>query len=373
MLTCGTLSGGICDGPVHIAGHDLDGDGTIDVLAAANFRSHNVSVWQRAGGSFELSQLIDVAGTPRAVRFGQINNDGDIDLVVANHGADSVWVLLGDGEGNLVLSATLGGLDAPSDLVLADLDGDGDLDLSVANTDADSVSVYLNEAGTFQSRQDYSVGAGPRSVAPGDLNGDGILDLAVAAGGSGAVWVLMGDGQAGFVTAVDFTIPPVVVHVAGGGDEDQPRSYLVRSSPHTLAIAELDGSGRPEIVVGPFAAGASVHFHGVSELVNPDSDDLLESSHAIQSASQPVALSLPAGLQAMDVNRDGHVSPLDALLVINQMNLGAGEAAASASAHLDVSGDQVVSPLDALLVINYLNQVIHAEAVDAALSAWPTQ
>lgn len=66
----------------------------------------------------------------------------------------------------------------------------------------------------------------------------------------------------------------------------------------------------------------------------------------------------------MDVNGDGVVSPLDVLLVINDMNsygsrpLTAGEGEASNAGHifLDVNADLHVSPIDALLIITHLNE-----------------
>ncbi len=70
---------------------------------------------------------------------------------------------------------------------------------------------------------------------------------------------------------------------------------------------------------------------------------------------------------ALDVNVDGYVSPLDALLVINQLN---GErytliASGSQRLMLDVNRDDLLSPLDALLVINHLNQASMAEGESA--------
>ncbi|MFO0913885.1 MAG: Ig-like domain-containing protein [Pirellulales bacterium] len=74
-----------------------------------------------------------------------------------------------------------------------------------------------------------------------------------------------------------------------------------------------------------------------------------------------------------DVNRDGTVSPIDALLVINALNRATGSAAAAgratsaaATASLDVNNDSVVSPVDALLVINRLNQAA-AESTGPAI------
>ncbi len=64
------------------------------------------------------------------------------------------------------------------------------------------------------------------------------------------------------------------------------------------------------------------------------------------------------GGNTLDVNVDGHVSPLDALLVINNLNSAGGFNAAGGSggSRLDVNRDLAITPLDALLVVNYLNQ-----------------
>lgn len=57
-----------------------------------------------------------------------------------------------------------------------------------------------------------------------------------------------------------------------------------------------------------------------------------------------------------DVNFDGNVSPLDALVVINYLNRNTGGSSGSGSSgFLDVNNDGNISPLDALLVINTLN------------------
>jgi Ca2+-binding RTX toxin-like protein len=63
----------------------------------------------------------------------------------------------------------------------------------------------------------------------------------------------------------------------------------------------------------------------------------------------------------LDVNADGKITPLDALLVINHLNQPKdGEAEASSTSpstsfYGDVSGDRVISPIDVLLLINWLN------------------
>jgi hypothetical protein len=67
-----------------------------------------------------------------------------------------------------------------------------------------------------------------------------------------------------------------------------------------------------------------------------------------------------------DVNRDGVVSPLDALLILNLLGTTGGNATQVVNSPLawDVSNDQYLTPLDALLVINYLNAHVTSPAAE---------
>ena len=66
-------------------------------------------------------------------------------------------------------------------LAVGDLNLDGNPDLVVANSGANNVSVLLeNGNGTFHAAVNYAVDVQPSSVAIGDLNGDGKPDLVVA-------------------------------------------------------------------------------------------------------------------------------------------------------------------------------------------------
>ncbi|MHB8956711.1 MAG: putative Ig domain-containing protein [Pirellulaceae bacterium] len=73
----------------------------------------------------------------------------------------------------------------------------------------------------------------------------------------------------------------------------------------------------------------------------------------------------------LDVNADEYVSPLDALLVINELNRRGSRVLTGnndTGCYVDVSGDDFVSPRDALLVINSLNQDNRAEGESPAVS-----
>ncbi len=92
---------------------------------------------------------------------------------------------------------------APGAVQLADLDNDGNLDLIVADRLGNDVLVYFGNAyGSFDSTP-YSIPVGfePSAITVGDFNGDGVLDLAVANQGSNDVSVLMGHLTNGVWTA----------------------------------------------------------------------------------------------------------------------------------------------------------------------------
>ena len=69
-----------------------------------------------------------------------------------------------------------------------------------------------------------------------------------------------------------------------------------------------------------------------------------------------------------DCDHSGSVSPLDALVVINELNRPDANLRMDAATMLDVDADGLLSPLDALVVINYLNQsqsdgIVHPSSV----------
>ncbi|MFN2138228.1 MAG: FG-GAP repeat domain-containing protein, partial [Candidatus Promineifilaceae bacterium] len=171
-----------------VAWGDYDGDGDLD-LAVGNGRygSSNQSnqLFQNDGsGRFREWDLDQEGRDTRAVGWGDMDGDGDLDLVVANYDArNQIFENTG---GQLLWDEDQGlgwqSVDvAPStSLALGDYDGDGDLDLFVGNQNEPN-QLFRNISGTLRLRwQAPAVDAAEtRAVAWGDVDGDGDLDLAV--------------------------------------------------------------------------------------------------------------------------------------------------------------------------------------------------
>src|SRR5207302_2431101 len=104
----------------------------------------------------------------------------------------------------------------------------------VANALDNTVGVLLgNGDGTFGPQQTFAVGHGPRSVAVADVNGDGKPDLVVVNQGNSSTpgntaGVLLGNG--------DGTFGP-------------QRTFPVGFGPFLVAVADVNGDGRPDLVV----------------------------------------------------------------------------------------------------------------------------
>jgi hypothetical protein len=219
--------------PLYAATADFNGDGNPDLVVADNL-SGSVSVLLGNGdGTFQapVAYSIGAFNSPTVPIVGDFNGDGKIDIAVPN--LNQVSVLLGNGDGTFQppINSTIGGC-GTTDAIAADFNRDGNLDLVGISECGPYVFIALgNGNGTFQGLVGYKTdGAQLNSqVAAADFNGDGFLDLAVS---SGSISILLGNG--------DGTFQPAVPYSSGAG---------------SVSIADLNGDGRPDLIV---AAGGYV-------------------------------------------------------------------------------------------------------------------
>lgn len=196
------------------------------------------------GGSITASSFatmfdFNVGTLPHSVAGGDLDNDGKMDIVVTNNLDNTISILRNTtSSGSISFAAKIDlstALLQPRELAVGDIDGDGKLDIVVSYLDGSIISVYRNTSTpgsiSLASKADVTVGSQPKGIAIGDIDGDGKPDLAVANHGTNSVSVLRNTSTAGsisFATKVDFT---------------------VGSSPYSVAIGDVDGDGKPDLVV----------------------------------------------------------------------------------------------------------------------------
>ncbi|MCA8951122.1 MAG: VCBS repeat-containing protein [Planctomycetes bacterium] len=185
--------------PDEITLGDVDNDGDLDIVVAVDTPVNGVNVWLNDGtGSFTLSNSITISPQTRSVLLCDFDNDGDLDLAVSTSSSVAVLRNVAGTFGNAAFYPV--GTN-PRGLTVADFDGNGSPDLAVANRDSNTVSVLLNSGtGSFGAANTIPVGTEPRNVIAADFDRDGDADLASSNHDSRDVTVLLnaGNGTFGF-------------------------------------------------------------------------------------------------------------------------------------------------------------------------------
>jgi len=204
-------------------------------------------------GSFAPADYYDAGGNAHSVVVGDMNSDGDLDLVVATGGGSwgsEVFVFPGNGDGTFGESVAHNSAWGPRSAAVGDLNGDGDLDVATANWNSGTASVFLgNGDGTLATGAHYGAGSGsdPNAVAAGDLDGDGDLDVAVPKYYSDNMGVLLGNGDGTFGAAV---------------------SYYTGDGPNSAELRDFDGDWDLDLAV---ANAYSDDVSILQNLLNPAS------------------------------------------------------------------------------------------------------
>jgi hypothetical protein len=209
--------------PRGLVAADVDGDGDQD-LATENPTESDVEIrFNDGSGYFGPTQpsppYYDVGKYPSYICAADLDNDGDLDLSIANAGSayvvpgnfrdSTVSVLMNIGSGLYAPQTKIIVGRAPVMVCAADLDADGDLDLITANegyydvSPIDStLSVLVNNGdGTFAPQVQYQVTMRPTSLCTADVDGDGDLDIVttIIAEYGQFISVLLNDGYGSLV------------------------------------------------------------------------------------------------------------------------------------------------------------------------------
>lgn len=214
----------------HTALGDLDADGDLDLVTGNQGQTNQVYL-SNGNGTFAAASDVDTpTNTTREVALGDLDGDGDLDLVSANQNQVN-RVYLSNGNGTF---ASGNNVDTPTNTTtsaeLGDLDLDGDLDLIVGNENQVNRFYLNNGNGTFASGSDVDTPTNAtRDIALGDLDADGDLDL-ITGNYNQVNRRYLNNGNGTF---------------ASGSDIDTPTNAT-----KDIALGDLDGDGDLDLITG---------------------------------------------------------------------------------------------------------------------------
>ena len=256
-------------------------------IAAYGFGAEGIyQVYNTGNGTFTNGPLLSIPNQTLFLCAGDFNHDGYSDLAVLDGNEVDVYLNKHNGTYSGPVTFKLGV--NPQVIVARDINKDGKIDLISANHDSNDVSVLLgNGNGTFQLAKSYPAGTHPNIVTTGDFNGDGKIDLAI--GGDQAT-VLLGHGDGTFGTSSTFaahgpvtflaeiptrgngiedllavstdftgnTIPANIYLLSGKGDGTfaAPVAYGGGANPYWLAIGDFNDDGAMDAVVSTWDASS---------------------------------------------------------------------------------------------------------------------
>jgi FG-GAP-like repeat/Abnormal spindle-like microcephaly-assoc'd, ASPM-SPD-2-Hydin len=278
--------------PLQVIVDDFNNDGDPDLAVVDGGEPDVVVMLGNGKGTYQSQEHIATVKVPQKLVSGDFNGDGDEDIAYTSTAGNFVVVLVGTGTGTFNVAPNIGQMYAtgisggsPDAIIANDFNGDGRQDLAIVNPADNDVTIMLGNGDadcTFSSSTPSSpVETGPVTVATGDFNGDGKLDAAVVSATEGTVSILLGSGNGTFQTPVSYSLGTtpnpqgiavgnlnndacpdlavvdegtntvsVLLNVCNGTGAFAPAvPYMVGNFPLSVAIADYNGDGLPDLAV----------------------------------------------------------------------------------------------------------------------------
>ncbi len=269
-------------GPYYCTCADFNNDAKPDV-ALTNFASGSISILNNSGGLNFTTQTIPGFTNPTGIVSGDLDCDGDMDIVATLESLNGIAVYLNNGNGTFTsMPYFLTGIH-PTYIAIGFIDSDIYPDIITASWDVDfpDIRVYKgNGNGTFTLMHTYTTGIRPLCIYIGDVDNDGDNDVGVG---------------------IDYSNPRVEFYLNDGlGNLAFSYSASTLDRPYGIAGNDIDGDGNVDIVV------SNKYNASLSVLMNNGNGNFTNYIY-------PTLGSYPYGVTLNDFNKDGRIDIATAL------------------------------------------------------------
>jgi hypothetical protein len=286
--------------PTSMTEGDINRDGRPDLVVSRPGPGLASTLLGNGDGSFQapidfipwFDPSTSAGGRPVVADF---NRDGSSDVAFPVGTNDTLGLGLGDKTGNFFVSGVFSGGAGPVSAVTADFDQNGTLDLALADFNGSAVALLLGTGdGHFSGPLFFSPGGiQPEIIVSADFNRDGKEDVAVANVGSGQIGILLGDGVGGFsaplvtggvqlsflgstvgtndellavgdfnhdaipdLAVLEYAKDDVLVLLGDGtGQVGHAKRYAAGKGPNVLKVADFNNDGKDDLAIADFDAG----------------------------------------------------------------------------------------------------------------------
>ena len=230
---------------------DLDKDGRQDILTASNSNGGEIRWWRNnANQNFTQQAIATQITNPRSVRAGDIDLDGDIDIIAAILRRDEIYWWENDGSNNFTLHVLSDDFKGAHTVELCDLDLDGDIDVLCSGFDNSAamsdVAWWENDGDQNWTKHIVSSRFNQSPFVFGaDLDNDGDVDLAACGEVNGEIYWWENDGNMGWTEKlIDNAITMIHTILPRDFDKDGDLDILAHACVSGLqAWYENDGLG----------------------------------------------------------------------------------------------------------------------------------